>query len=1543
MKRLITMLAMCFLIAAAQAQNITNAEYFFDSDPGIGNGTAIAVSTPATVVNINTNISTASLSGGFHFIGIRVKDATGVWSLFEKRGFYISNTTADAANISAAEYFFDADPGVGNGTALPVGAAGATVNFSATIPTSLSAGFHFLAIRTKGTDGQWGLFEKRGFYISSSTADAANITAAEYFFDADPGVGNGTALSIGASGAVVNFSANIPTSLAAGFHFLAIRVKGADGIWGLYDKRGFYISSSTADAANITAAEYFFDTDPGVGNGTATSVGASGAVVNFTANLPTSLSPGFHFLAIRTKGVDGIWGLFEKRGFYISTTTADMSIITAAEYFFDTDPGIGSGTALTITTPGAIVTQTFLIPEPSLSLGSHYLSIRVKDANGFWSLYEYDTLNIGNSTISCPGNASANTTAGECTAIVNNIDPVISPIQSFTYTLSGATTGSGSGTASGQNFNAGVTTVKYILTGSPTVNCSFTVTVTPIAPAISIQPASQSVCTGTNVTFSVTAAGTGLTYQWRKGGVNIGGANTASFTITSTVAGNAGNYDVVVTSPCSLSTTSSVAVLTVGATNITTQPVSQAVCPDANVTFSVIASGASLTYQWRKGGVNISGANAASFTINNVMAADAGNYDVVVNSSCGTATSNIATLTVNAVTVISTNPSSQSVCASGNATFTAAATGTGVITYQWRKNSVNISGANSSLYTINGATNADAANYDVIATGTCGSVTSSAATLTVNAATVINTQLSNQSSCLGGSVTFTVVAVGTNLSYQWKKGGIDIAGAISSNYSINSISASDAATYTVVITGSCGNVTSNNASLTITAGTTINTQPVNQTSCLGGSVTFNVSASGSGTVTYQWKKNGTNITGAISSGLTINPVSAGDAANYTVVVSSACGNTESNIATLSILPATAITIQPVNQTVCLGANATFSVNASGDNLTYQWRKGTVNISGANSSSYTITGVAAGDVASYNVVVTGTCGSVTSSSVSLATGNVVISNQPVSQTVCAGTNVTFSVTATGIGLAYQWRKAGVNITGAITSTLIINIINGVTAGDAGSYDVVVTGTCGAVTSNAATLTVNAATGISTQPVSQTTCAGSNITFTVTATGSAITYQWRKGGVNISGAASSSFSLSAVAAGDAANYDAVVTGTCGSVTSGAATLIVNTAGTWIGISSSDWNTASNWCGGIPTSATDIIIPSSAPNMPNLDAGSGTSKNITISNGGTLTIGGAAVLDLFGSVSNNGTFNAATGNINFKGSGSQSMPAFTVTNVTLSGTGGVVLGGNVSINGTLTLIDGNITLGANSLTLAASSTGSVSSHIITNGTGDVVVKALAAAATRTVPVAANATTYNPVIITANAGHVTDDIKVRVVQGVLTNGTAGALITDKVVDKTWLIDEAVAGGSNVNISLQWAAASELPDFDRSKCYVTQNIGGAWETNPAAVANGTDPYTQTKNNVTGFSAFSVQILPIPRPSHGIFPNPVSTDLNVVLDFQNASSADFSVYDAAGKLVIEKNAKLNTGLTLTKINVAHLSKGIYVLKISTFYNPSFLVTKFFKN
>ena len=212
-----------FLVSPKSEGQITKAEYFFDTDPGAGNGTAISFTPTSGDVSFTTNIPTASLSQGFHFVGIRAKENGGPWSIFENRGFYITSSTADAGNIAAAEYFFDADPGSGNGTAIAI-TPGATTNFTVPLPTaSLSPGFHFLAIRMKGLDGKWGVFEARGFYITNSTSDVPNITNAEYFFDADPGNGDGTALSV-VPGATVNFTVSLPsTGLQPGFHFLAIR------------------------------------------------------------------------------------------------------------------------------------------------------------------------------------------------------------------------------------------------------------------------------------------------------------------------------------------------------------------------------------------------------------------------------------------------------------------------------------------------------------------------------------------------------------------------------------------------------------------------------------------------------------------------------------------------------------------------------------------------------------------------------------------------------------------------------------------------------------------------------------------------------------------------------------------------------------------------------------------------------------------------------------------------------------------------------------------------------------------------------------------------------------------------------------------------------------------------------------------------------------------------------------------------------------------------------------------------------------------------
>ncbi|MFN8003068.1 MAG: immunoglobulin domain-containing protein [Acidobacteriota bacterium] len=239
-------------------------------------------------------------------------------------------------------------------------------------------------------------------------------------------------------------------------------------------------------------------------------------------------------------------------------------------------------------------------------------------------------------------------------------------------------------------------------------------------------------------------------------------------------------------------------------------------------------------------------------------------------------TSSAATLTVNSGAAITAPPVNQTVCEGGPASFSVTATGTG-LSYQWRKNGAPISGATNSSFAIPAAAAADAGSYDVVVTGSCGTVTSSAATLTVTPATTITAQPSNQATCLGGSVTFNVGAAGVGLSYQWRKNGAPISGATNSSFAIPSASAADAGSYDVVVTGSCGTATSGAVSLTINGSTSINTHPANQTLCLGAQASFSVAANGTGTLHYQWRKNGAPISGANGNSFSIATTTAADA------------------------------------------------------------------------------------------------------------------------------------------------------------------------------------------------------------------------------------------------------------------------------------------------------------------------------------------------------------------------------------------------------------------------------------------------------------------------------------------------------------------------------------------------------------------------------------------------------------------------------------------------------------------------------------------
>ena len=170
-------------------------------------------------------------------------------------------------------------------------------------------------------------------------------------------------------------------------------------------------------------------------------------------------------------------------------------------------------------------------------------------------------------------------------------------------------------------------------------------------------------------------------------------------------------------------------------------------------------------------------------------------------------------------------------------------------------------------------------------------------------APTISVQAENQSVVTGETATFKVVATGSALTYQWKKNGTDISGATSSSYTTPATSMGDSgAVFTVVVTNSAGSVTSSGAALTVNAAPpTITAQPTSQNITAGATATFSVAATGTGTLSYQWKKNGTDISGATSSTYTTPAMNTGGSGvGYSVVVSNSAGTTTSSSATLTV-------------------------------------------------------------------------------------------------------------------------------------------------------------------------------------------------------------------------------------------------------------------------------------------------------------------------------------------------------------------------------------------------------------------------------------------------------------------------------------------------------------------------------------------------------------------------------------------------------------------------------------------------------------------
>ena len=500
----------------------------------------------------------------------------------------------------------------------------------------------------------------------------------------------------------------------------------------------------------------------------------------------------------------------------------------------------GSGTTNQLTWQGIRVRPTASAPLASGNItksGSSAMTGITDGVTNFGTLNEVAVLNhFAFAAISSPQTPSApfnititaqdqsNNTVTTFTGTVNlsTTAGTISPSVSGSFT-NGQRTESVTVTGIGTNLTISATRTGGTETGtsSPFTVCG--------APAITGQPAVQTLCAGGNASFTVSATGLGLTYQWQKNGSNISnggtisGATTPTLTLTSVASGDSGaTFDCVVSGICSPSATSSAAALTVNtAPAITGQPAAQTLCVGGNASYAVTATGTALTYQWQKNGSNIgnggtiSGATSPTLTLTGVASGDSGaTFDCVVSGTCSpAATSGTAALTVNTAPAITGQPAAQTLCAGGNASYAVTATGT-ALTYQWQKNGSNISnggtisGATSATLTLTGVAGGDSgATFDCVVSGTCSPpATSGTAALTVNTAPTItcpaNITTNNAAGICGQVVTFAASATGSPapiITYSQNSGTTFPVGTNTVNCTASNVCGTTNCTFNVIV------------------------------------------------------------------------------------------------------------------------------------------------------------------------------------------------------------------------------------------------------------------------------------------------------------------------------------------------------------------------------------------------------------------------------------------------------------------------------------------------------------------------------------------------------------------------------------------------------------------------------------------------------------------------------------------------------------------------------------------------------------------------
>jgi hypothetical protein len=550
----------------------------------------------------------------------------------------------------------------------------------------------------------------------------------------------------------------------------------------------------------------------------------------------------------------------------------------------------------------------------------------------------------------------------------------------------------------------------------------------------------------------------------------------------------------------------------------------------------------------------------------------------------------------NPAAIVIAEPKSDTVIAGKLASFAVAAIGTPAPTVQWQMSSnggatyVAIPGATATTYSFT-TTAAQSGNlYRAVFTNSVSTATTTAAALTVDTPPVVTTDLSSNKQTVGAGVlvSFTAAASGTPTpSVQWQvstNGGgtfVAIPGATSSTYGFTATVAQSGNLYRAVFTNSLGTATTAAAALAVTPAPVVTANPANQTAIAGKAATFTAAGTGTPMPSVQWQvsSNGgatyVNLLGATSTTYVFTTAIGQSGSLYRAVFTNSYGSTATTTAaTLTVNAAPAVTTSPSSLTVGTGLLASFTAAATGAPApTVQWQisKSGVwtNITGATSTTYAFTAAAAQSGSQYRAVFTNSLGAATTAAATLTVNSapIVVTN-PSSQTVNAGQSVSFTAAAKGTPTpTVQWQVSAngstwTSISGA-TSSIYTFTTSTLLPGN--QYRALFVNSAGAATTTAATLTVNSAPVVKTNPGSQSIVTGQTASFIAAATGTPTpTVQWQvstnKGVTytNVLGANSTTYTFTTATAQSGYLYRAVFTNSLGTATTTAATLtVVNAA--------------------------------------------------------------------------------------------------------------------------------------------------------------------------------------------------------------------------------------------------------------------------------------------------------------------------------------------------------------------------------------------------